>query len=129
MIFSFFISRISAFDILFDHETYSGLSLVSADTINWDGDTDVWQPDNVLGEEEDGTLDALAQVISDSLTGSFTVTFIYTGEALPGVQDVQYFDTDWNVTATGQTSAVPVPGSFIVLFSGIAGLCALKRKF
>lgn len=117
-------------DIYFDYATYSNIDLVAADTANWDISQDyIYQPDAILGEEEDGMLDALSLVSTDSLSGWFTVTFLYTGEDLPGSQYVEYFNEDYTLVTSGRTSAVPVPGAAVLLFSGIAGLFACKRKF
>lgn len=118
----------AGFDIYFDAQTYSQLTLTAQETDNWDT-AYILVADDIYGEVQDWGLNAYALTADTDLSGYFTVTFCYEGEGLPGVQDIEFYDADYAVVATGQTSAVPVPGAMVILFSGLAGLCAVKRRF
>lgn len=117
----------AGFDIYFEDETYSDISLDAWDSSNWD-EPYVFLGDSIYGEREDWTLDAYASVLDENLSGYFTVSFYYTGEGLPGTQDIEYYDADYTVVATGQTSAVPIPGSALLLLTGLAGVLGFRKK-
>lgn len=125
-------------DIRFDHALYSALSNGTAGA---GFNLLLLQPNNPLGGS--GDYSALAEVNNPSLTGSFSVDFIYNGPGQPGAQPffINQFDPAGNLVSTigagvttpaGQpANGVPEPASFslaaVALLAGGARW-ALRRR-
>jgi hypothetical protein len=87
------------------------------------------------GDLPPGSFIALPRVDKPSLADPFTVTFTWLGTGTPGSQhfDVFRVDGDFNVlevSASGQTSPVPEPGTLGLMAIGIAlaGRRARRRQ-
>ena len=114
------------FGIFFSPSLYRDLENPPPPVTDWDILT--LQPDPAL--PADGLYDAFAMVDNASLTNPFTVSFVWLGGSgtTPGSQPftITEFDAQGNVlrvVETGQTtSAVPEPGTFVFLVTGLVGL-------
>ena len=112
--------------IFFEYGLYENIEIVES-TTGWDAYEA--QPEDFGGYTEDGYIDALILSTGGILSATFSVQAVYLGEAAPGSQLFElYNSSNWDVYASGETSAAPVPGSIVLLFSGLAGLCAGRRK-
>ena len=119
------------FSILFSPNLYRGLENPPPPVTDWDILT--LQPDPAL--PADGLYDALALADNASLANPFTVRFVWLGGSgtTPGAQPfaITAFDAQGNVlrvVETGQTtSAVPEPGTFVLLVTGLVGLLGWCR--
>ena len=118
-------NTINGFSIFFNPQDYSNLA-DPAPAVNTDWDIAVFQPDNAL--PDDGIYDALSLTNGASLADSFTVSFIYTGNASPGIQPYEIFDDTFNIVASGLTTTVPVPTSLLLLASGLMGISGFNKK-
>lgn len=113
-------------DIYFDYSDYENITLISTES-NWSAD--VFPPDTIIGEEEDGILDIYTEVYTSGLlSADFSVTVNWLGQGTPSNQTFEIYDTNYDVIESGTTSAVPVPGSFLLLFSGLSYLYHLRKK-
>jgi len=74
--------------------------------------------------------DATANVDNASLANQFAVQFVWLGEGTPGAQWVTMYDDNYNVLEYVETtsSPVPVPGTVMLLGSGLAALSGLGRR-
>jgi hypothetical protein len=131
-----------AFTVFFDPTLTSNLTDTSTDVTNPSSSAAtnwasfVIQGDSVLGSQ--GFYSALALVnAAGSTADSFTVTFDYLGLGAPGSQafSIDQFDASGNLISnleTGQTtpatSAVPEPGSGLLLMLGTAALIGLMLR-
>jgi hypothetical protein len=115
------------FKIYLDYGQFENLTLVAYSS-GWD--TFVSEPVTILGSEEDGFLDALVENPSGILTAFFTVQVAYLGTDMPGAQSFELYSSDnWGTpVASGTSSPVPVPGALVLMLSGLAGLCTIRRK-
>ena len=112
--------------IYFEYGQFESISLI-ASLSSWD--THVANPDIVFGVEEDGYLDAQVASPGGVLRASFSVQVIYLGDDMPGDQYFElYSSSNWETVGSGMTSAVPVPGGFVLMLSGLAGLAACRRQ-
>jgi hypothetical protein len=131
-----------AFTVFFDPTLTSDLTDTSTDVTNPSSSAATnWASfvipgDSVLGSP--GLYSALALINgADSSTDSFTVTFDYLGLGAPGSQafSIDQFDASGNLISnleTGQTtpltSAVPEPGSGLLLVSWTVALIGLMLR-
>ena len=113
-------------DIYFDYGDYENIVLISSES---DWSADVCQPDIILTTEEDGMLDIYTEAYTSGLlSADFTVTVNWFGQGTPSSQAFEIYDANYDVIATGTTSAVPLPGSLLLFFSGLPYLCHLRKK-
>ncbi|MCC7082794.1 MAG: PEP-CTERM sorting domain-containing protein [Burkholderiales bacterium] len=92
---------------------------------NGDWTVSVAQP--IAGIPADGIFTADAEVTDPSLAQPFVVDFVRVGSALPGAQAFEVLDENFDVKASGITSPVPEPASYVVLAAGLIVLGA--RRF
>ena len=130
-----------AFEIGFDHTLYELLEEFPA-AANADWNVVTFPIDPILG---DGLYSALALIDNPSLSGEFSVSFIWLGNGAPGAQPFQInqFDDSGNFLNNigepgvivpfqpdngGGGTGVPDGGSAALLtLMGLAGLAAVKR--
>ena len=121
------------FDIFFDPSLYSTLTAGPAPNADWDVAV-LQQPNPAnLPPFDTGIFDSFALINGASLTGVFSVSFIFLGSGVPGAQPFQIFDADLppNLVNAGLTSppaAVPEPSTAILFFTGLIGCAILHRK-
>jgi len=98
------------FTIYFDQTSYKNIEVPPAyvnvenpDEIGEDWHIIVWQPDIAIPDA--GAYDALAISKNDaaSLTGVFTVSFVWLGNGTPGKQRFEVYDTNFKTLESGQT--------------------------
>ena len=114
-------SAYDGFNIFYEYGLYEQISIVaSAD--GWE-ESYASDPFELFGYPEDGLIDAYPSNPSGNLlTASFSVQLVYLGtEDTPGAPYFElYNSSDWET--------VPVPGTIILMLSGLAGLCATRRR-
>ena len=127
------------FSIYFDSGLYSDLSAPSTANANWF--LQALQPDIVLGTPVDGIFDAIAVDAGASLAAAFSIQFTFHGVGTPGAQlfDLTRFEPFDPLAAVveplfldtlggGETTAVPEPGTLLLVASGAALLAPLARR-
>ena len=115
----------AGFDIYFDYGDYENITLISSEA---DWSPLVIQPELIWGEEDPGMLDAESIAESGLLTASFSVTVTWLGQGSISSQDFELYASDYTVLYSGTATPVPVPSSFALLFSGLAGALVLRKK-
>jgi hypothetical protein len=120
-----------AFETLFDHTLYSELE-DPPPFVNGDWSILSLQPDPLL--QDAGRYSALALVAGASLADPFSLTFVWLGDPLtpPGSQpfEIAEFDAQGNFVRTLETgqTAVPEPGTLVLVAAGLAGFGLFGRK-
>lgn len=130
---------IEQFSVYFDFALYENLSVVASPA---DWDSIVIQPD--AGLPDDGFFDSLflaAPLTMGDMLDGFSVAFDWLGAAMgpaAGGNDFEVFDFNFNVVASGQTTAVvtpppppppnPIPEPGMLSLFGLALLFAGMRK-
>jgi hypothetical protein len=118
------------FDIYFNASLYGTLTSEPAPSADWDV-LILQQPDPTkLQPFDKGIFDAFALTGNPSLSGLFSVAFIYLGTGSPGAQPFDIFDANSNPLETGLTSVpagvIPEPStvtlSLIALVGFVMGL-------
>ena len=100
------------FDIYFAPNLYSSLTAGPAPNADWDV-LILQQPNPVnLPPFDTGIFDAFALTDGPSLSGSFSVSFIYLGQGSPGAQAFEIFDAG-TVPALLEAGLTTVPGAEI----------------
>ena len=124
----------NGFTIYFDYKDYENITLTSG-LSGWD--TWVSDPDSILdAEQEPGILDAAAEYNSGVMSVNFSITFNWLGNSVPADQDFElylsYTDGNgseiFNIVSSGMVSQVPVPASFLLLVSGLSGICFIRNR-
>lgn len=126
-------STANGFTVYFDYGDYENITLTSSEA-GWDAY--VSDPELIYGTQQPGVLDAMTEYGSGLLSAGFSITINWLGDGVPPSQEFElyldYIDGEgsevFNVASTGTTSPVPVPGSFLILFSGLTGICFLHKK-
>jgi hypothetical protein len=117
----------TGFTLYFDSVLYSNLQ-DPPPVVNSDWDILVTQPAPLFSDE--GSYDALALASFPSLTDTFSLTFIWSGQQTPASQAFEIYDADFNIIASGQTqlkqSTVPAPSAFWLLISGFELLAQVR---
>ena len=112
------------FDIYFGPALYGVLTAEPAPNNDWDVIV-LQQPDLANPPPFDtGIFDSFALTNNPSLTGTFSVTFVYLGSGSPGAQPFEIFDASASTVETGVTSApagaVPEPSTAALFLIGFA---------
>ena len=120
------------FDVLFDASLYRTLKDPSAPNLDWDAII-LQQPNpGELPPFDRGIFDAFALINNPSLSGSFSVSFIYLGPGTPGSQMFEVFDAGANSVETGLTSPlageVPEPATAALVGFGLIACAILYRR-
>lgn len=123
---------IQLFDILFDPSLYDETSLTIASTPALAAD---WSQQFLASAPSvPAAFDVYANgagIASGNSANGFAIDFIWTGTGIPGAQSFQIYDPDTfallETGTTQPTNAVPLPLSFPLFLSGLAGLMALVR--
>jgi len=124
------------FTVFFSPNNYGALSSPSAPNSSSDWDVLRINPDP--GIPDDGLFDALALVNNASLSGTFSVQFVWLGGAstVPGAQSYETYkcnngdcNTGFEITSGGGSlstvsGAIPEPGSLSLFLAGLLGLGA-----
>ena len=125
------------FTVFFSPTNYGVLSSPGAPNSSPDRDVLTIDPDP--GIPDDGWFDALALVNNASLSGTFSVQFVWLGGAstAPGAQSYETYkcsdidcSTGVDITSRGgslPTGAIPEPASLSLVLAGLLGLGA--RRF
>lgn len=114
------------FNIFFGSGSYQNLQVTQTDPPDWL--TLVTEPDP--GLPADGLLTGLALADTNAIGVPFEIDFVWLGSGLPSAQSVEFFDGDFSVIATGQTTpagSVPEPGSLALTAGGLALLWRRTR--
>ena len=120
------------FDIYFDPLIYGTLTAGPSPNADWN--VIVLQQPNPMNFPpfDTGIFDSFALVNGPSLTGTFSVAFIYLGSGTPGVQPFDIFDANSNLLESGFTRRpvgepeIPEPST---ISSFLLGLTATVLKF
>lgn len=114
------------FDIYFDPSLYAMLTAGPAPNADWDV-LILQQPNSAnLPPFDVGIFDAFALVGSPSLSGAFSVSFVYLGTGIPGSQVFEIYDADSSLVETGLTTVpraeevIPEPSTLALLLAGLA---------
>lgn len=112
--------------IHFDIEQYAQLEAIQPDAYpDWDLMT--FQPDPNAAPSA-GLFDALALVDNASLADPFIVNFVWLGSGDPGAQLIEIYGLNFEVMESGDTAAVPLPSSMLLLLSGCLGFLGWRRR-
>jgi hypothetical protein len=119
------------FDIYFDSTLYQNLTDASAPNADWDVFLVQPNPANIPPFDR-GMFDAFA-LNNPSLSGTFSVSFVFLGLGTPGSQPFLIFDADFNPVETGLTSPfaqeIPEPSTAALTLTAIVtGAIFLRRK-
>jgi hypothetical protein len=120
------------FDIYFQPTLFAALASQSSANSDWDAAILQQPTPGNLPPFDRGMFDAFALVDNASLTGMFSVSFIYLGSGSPGSQPFEIFDAGSNLLETGMTSvpggAIPEPSTLALLAGGLLlGALRLRR--
>jgi len=123
----------TGFTVYFDHTLYN---FIDSSPVSPNGEWDVitWNPDSSI--PADGAYDAFALVDNASLIDTFTISFVWLGGISgPGSQLFEIYNgITWDILDNGLTeetpsiSAVPIPTTFILFGTGLAGILSSARK-
>ena len=101
------------FDIYFSSALFGTLTAGPAPNADWDVAI-LQQPEPLnLPPFDRGMFDAFALNDAPSLSGAFSVSFVFLGPGTPGSQEFDIFNANFELVESGNTS-VPVPGDIVV---------------
>lgn len=107
------------FDIYFAPNLYGTLTAGPAPNPDWDV-VILQQPNPAnLPPFDRGMFDAFALTGSPSLSGTFSVDFVYLGSGVPGRQPFEIFDADSGLVDSGFTTLIPEPGTTALCLIGL----------
>jgi len=69
----------------------------------------------------------MALVPDTILNGDFSVYVHWLGNDSPGAQVFELYNADYEIVS-GMTNPVPIPGSILLLASGLAGVFGIRKK-
>ena len=111
------------FDIYFSPALYSTLAAEPAPNADWDVLVLEQPRPGILPPFDRGIFDSFVLTDGPSLSGVFSVSFIYLGSGTPGAQEFEVFDGLSNTIETGFTRApagtIPEPSTFALLLIGL----------
>lgn len=123
-----------SFEIYFDASLFRGLVAGPAPTAEWDVLV-LQQPNPAnIAPFDLGIFNAFALQGNPSLSGVFSVTFVYLGATAPGAQAFKIFNDDFSVRQEAQTvplsaGAIPEPSTFgLVALAGVAVAATNGRR-
>jgi hypothetical protein len=121
------------FDIYFAPALYATLTAGPAPNTDWDVIILQQPTPGNLPPFDTGIFDSFALTNGPSVSGVFSVDFVYLGAGTPGSQMFEIFDAASNSIQTGFTSvpggAVPEPGTAALLLLGaFAGAIQFHRR-
>lgn len=120
------------FDIYFQPTLFAALAAGAAPNTDWDVAVLQQPTPGNLPPFDRGMFDAFALSDDASLTGLFSVSFIYLGSGSPGSQAFEIYDAGSNLLETGVTTplggAIPEPSTLALLAGGLlVGALKLRR--
>jgi hypothetical protein len=121
------------FDIFFSSTLYATLTSPTGPSADWDVAILQQPTPGNLPPFDRGMFDAFALTANPSLSGVFSVNFVYLGGGTPGSQPFVIFDASANIVESGVTSVagttVPEPSMSIPFSFGlIAWAIYFRRK-
>lgn len=120
------------FDIYFSPALYRSLIASPAPNADWDVLV-LQQPDpTILQPFDRGIFDAFAVIDGPSLSGTFSVSFIYLGAGNPGAQPFEIYDPSSILAESGFTSApanvIPEPSTGALFLIALAAGATLFHR-
>jgi hypothetical protein len=116
------------FDIYFDPNLYGTLTAGPAPSADWDVAI-LQQPNPANFPPFDrGMFDAFALTGGPSLSGTFSVDFVYLGSGIPGRQPFEIFSADADLVERGFTALIPEPATTALCLLGLLLTIGLHRR-